>query len=273
MSCFFYYVPGVMSVDAEAVDRLGLRDRIDKFDVGVVNANGPDGGHGVIICDRSYDVPPRMSMPFQEWRPAPKRGADVAPYWIGFWKDKRPTEESLRRPKMLAGNSIELRDGATWTVPKLVQFDGKSEATIIQYAVRLPQVLDVDDDGEIVSGKIDPVYQSLWDEGWRAHESLTQQAAESGRAVMTVQEARRFAFRLMGVNYRVSPIEIAILALLDDSLPMAIVCSAIDNETFWAAVKNRVGRLANSTTDSPSGAERPSMESITGTPTSPQLAS
>jgi hypothetical protein len=273
MSCFLYFIPKLKSMEPDTLSKMGLSDRIDKAQSSAVIANGPDGGPGMVICDRSCEMPPRIVLDRQTWRPAPKRGADVAPFWIGYWNDKPPTEESLRRPKMLPGEQIELRDSSKWTVPKLVQFDDVSDSTLIQYKVKLPQVLDVDDDGEIVSGKIDPAYQTLWNEGWLAHESLTQQASETGSAVMTIAQSRQFACRLMAVNYRVSAIELTMLSLLDDSSPMQIVLSAIDNAAFWQAIKNRVGRLEQTTTDLPSGAERPQTESTTSTPIDPALAS
>lgn len=264
---FLYFIPKLQSIDRAAIESLGLADRIDRHEVGIVHANGPSGGPGVVICESSIENSPRVVHGHQVWRAAPKRGADEAPYWIGYWKDRKPTEQSLRRPKMLAGSAIELRDGEKWMVPRLVQFNEGSPTNGITYTVRLPQVLDVDDEGELVTGRIDPRYQDLWDEGWRAHQSLTMQAEVAGMASMTVNESIRFASKLMAWNYRVTSVEIAMLALFDDSLPIQIVCSAIDNETFWAAVKNQAGRSVATTTDLPSGAVRPTLESTSDTPT------
>lgn len=264
---FLYFIPKLQSIDRAAIESLGLGNRIDKHDVGIVHANGPSGGPGVVICESSIENSPRVVNGHQVWRAAPKRGAAEAPYWVGYWKDRKPTEQNLRRPKMLGGPSIEMRDGEKWMVPRLVQFNDGSMTQGITYSVRLPQVLDVDDDGELVTGRIDPRYQDLWDEGWRAHQSLTMQAEAAGVASMTVNESIRFASRLLGWNYRVTAVEIAVLSLFDDALPIQIVCSAIDNEAFWAAVKNQAGRSVVTTTDSLSGVERPPMESTTDIPT------
>lgn len=269
---FLYFIPGRQSIDRAAIESLGLGDRIDRHDVGLIYANGPDGGAGLVICQSSEDNSPRVDMARQVWRAAPKRGADVAPYWIGYWQDRKPCEANLRRPKMLAGQSIELRDGEKWMVPRLVQFNEGTALHGITYSVRLPQVLDVDDSGELVTGQIDPRYQELWDEGWRAHQSLTMQAEAAGVASMTITESIKFATRLLGWNYRVTPVEIAMLGLFDDALPIQVVCSAIDNDTFWAAVKNQAGRSAVTTTDSHSGVERPKTESTTNTPIDQALA-
>jgi len=264
---FLYFVPKIQSATDEELRSRRLDKVIDRPEVGVVLANGPGGTAGLVITDRSHDISPRIVLTHQTWRPAPLRGAESPPYYVGYWNEKRPTEESLRRRKGLPGEAIELRDGAKWTVPRLVQFADKSPDVPIQYEVTLPKVLDVNDDGDLIAGAVDPKYAELWDRGWAAHHALMGQATETGQATMTEMEARRLAVDLMAVNYRLTALEIAMLGLFESETPIRVVCSAIDNATFWTAIKNRVGRLDYGTTDSPSGAERPATESITSTPT------
>jgi hypothetical protein len=270
---FLYYFPGQsQSVPADQlIQRYDLDDRIRKADVGYVMQNGPDGGHGLVLTDSANEISPRVDLPMQTWRPSPKMGADVAPYWCGYWNERKPTEGTLRRVKTLPGESIELRDGDRWQVPKLIDFLPPEDVTQpIRFEVALPKVLDINDDGDLVSGRIEPKYESLWETGWNFHYSLANQAKETGRAVMTELDARRFAVNLLNVNYRVTSLEIAMLGLFGDGSPVQIVLSAIDNATFWEAVKNRAGRSVSATTDLPSGAERPETESITSTRTDRQ---
>ena len=82
---FLYFIPGRSSVDKQCLIDLGLSDIVDAGAVGVVYANGPDGGSGIVLCDSSADVSARVSLAQQTWRAGPKRGADVAPYWLGYW--------------------------------------------------------------------------------------------------------------------------------------------------------------------------------------------
>ena len=151
---FLYYFPGQSQSAAadQLIQRFDLDDRIRKADVGFVHANGPDGGSGVVLVDSSYNISPRVDLNQQTWRAAPKRREDVSPYWVGYWNSRRPDEANLRRAKTLAGQSIELRDGAKWLVPRLIEFIPPVDVSQqIQFNVPLPKVLDIDDDGvEIV---------------------------------------------------------------------------------------------------------------------------
>jgi hypothetical protein len=59
---------------------------------------------------------------------------------------------------------------------------------------------------------------------------------------MTVAESRRFAVELLAWNYRVTAVEVGMLGLFLESDPIRIVCSAIDTDSFWNALKNVTSR-------------------------------
>lgn len=255
---FLYYIPKCTQVTRELLATLGLNAVLDPNPrTAKVLANGPDGGPGMLLCDKSYDHIPQMHAGEQTWRPAPKRGAERPPYWIGYHNDAKPTVDTIARGRLLNGAAITLHDGTRWIVPKLVEW---RDSDRVEYETKLPQILDINDDGQLVPSRVDPKYEDIWNDGWRLHDTLVGRAASESFAEMTVTECRDFACRVLGLNYRVSALEVAMLGLLDDQLPIQISRIAIDDEAFWTALKNLNGRSGEPATDSPSGVERPTQE-------------
>lgn len=256
---FLYFLPPSPLPIAERIRDLGLSAVIDKPRLAKVLANGPNGGGGDVVCDASFDHVPQVHMNEQVWRAAPKRGGDQVPYWIGWYKDSRPTPALLAKSRSIDGESIILHDGTKWNVPRLMEWRESDLHTVV-FRTKLPQILDINDDGDLVPSRIDPKYEAVWDDGWRAHDALVGQAVDTGRAVMTKAEANDLACRVLNINYRVGPIEVACLGLFDEELAIDVVKIAIQNRQFWDLVKNLSGRLGATTTSSHSGAERPTQE-------------
>lgn len=271
---FLYFIPQPAQDSRKRIKDLHLDAILGSHPKeGKILGNGPNGGPGTVYCHSSANEVPRIILAEQTWRSAPKSNGDSAPYWIGFWTERKPTPATLAREKQLQGEKIEMKDGTKWVVPKLLEWKEDIERNLAVYSIAVPQILDIDDNWNLVPSRIDPKYETIWNEGWRAHEAYVGQAIETGRAVMTVLEARTLAAQILGVNYRVSPLEIAVLGLFDEDLAIRVVTSAIDSDMFWSAIKNLSGRSDLETTDSDSGAERPTTEQHTYTPTDQRLAS
>jgi hypothetical protein len=257
---FLYFIPRCNQCSRETIASVGLDAVLDANPLTAkVLANGPDGGPGLLLCDRSYNHVPQMQADRQKWRAAPKRGADRAPFWVGIINDNPPAPTTLARTKQLDGAVVTMHDGSKWTVPRLIEWRDNDGDGLV-YDHKLPRILDINDDGQLVPTRIDPAYQAIWDEGWRLHDALTGKAADCGAAVMTVIESHEFACRVLNLNYRVTALEVAMLGLFDDSLPIEVARIAIDDAKFWDALKNQGGRSGEATTDSPSGVERPTQE-------------
>lgn len=81
---------------------------------------GPDGGGGTLV----YFDPPqagqinRVDLSAQEWQPAaPDVDLAAGRYWLGVWKDKKPSPEDLQRQTIVDGAPLRLCDDKHWTIP------------------------------------------------------------------------------------------------------------------------------------------------------------
>jgi hypothetical protein len=215
---FLYFVPNknrdllkniLYAFDSKPLDREVLR-------------GGPNGGRGFIFFDSSamnriaqvtYDPGS------QTWRKMP--GQEI---WIGYMNDEPPTAKDLARKSLIPGHSIELGDGGQWTIPCCRYFgeDG--------FSCGLPQVMDLDENGDWTVGNVLPKHQKLWDASAQWFDAISTMDGEdlAPEADMTIADVANACVVALGTNYRVSALEVGMLGLLTSSTRSDIMNMTID---------------------------------------------
>lgn len=122
MSHFLVYIPKARGQSQDHLQRVGLKDFWSGSEF-VDVAKGPDGQSGVLIAWRggnSRDMRFCYAPDQQEWIPAVARdGLPAARYYLGFWRDSRPTSLELQRRTAFRGRAFILGDGQEWIVPRI----------------------------------------------------------------------------------------------------------------------------------------------------------
>lgn len=192
------------------------------------------GGEFTVLADpRSLtDATAHFDASKQTWRKIPKKEA-----WIGVVNASRPTPADLVRKRMLPGGLVEMGDGTPWMIPIARRFDLQNGAVCLSNA--LPCASRMNDAGEWIGGGVLPAFtrlneiaQGLFDLRYGDNES--QFAKAIGERV-----APELAAEILGVNYRVSDIEVSELGLMTDLVWEPIRDIVIDRAS-WEEIKKKV---------------------------------
>ncbi|MEO1528068.1 MAG: hypothetical protein AAFX06_21770 [Planctomycetota bacterium] len=247
MSSFLYFIPDVPSVSRDIIEAAGLAYAIDHTTGR--GCDGPKGGRGMVL--RTDDDLATMDAESQSWLEAPKFGADQAPYWIG-WNGAKPTPEDLARKEQMRGQWITVQDGSRWYVPTLLSWSEGKELPAV-YENRLPTSIGIDDNGNPTVGQVVPKYRDMFDIGLR----VVSVMAGRGEEAMAGSEVIKFAANCLGINYRVSLLELSASVLgcisTDDAFQIAKI--AVDWAGYEESVGNWAGRQGRPTGDTESGSE------------------
>jgi hypothetical protein len=144
-----YFLPGeTVPTPAEVSAVIG--DVLIGASLSTASVTGPDGpGHLVSLGEVKLRYEPTK----QRWRAGPKRADGRRSFYVGCWAESVPGPAALARPRQYGGRRVTLLDGHEWLVPRLaIATTGEHD---------LPQVADLDDDGQTVMGVIDQRYQTL----------------------------------------------------------------------------------------------------------------
>lgn len=161
--------------------------------------NGPDGGTG-ILC--GLNVPVLFhAADKQEWHECSQDGKlEAGRAWIGWFKNQRPTPETLARKKQFNGELTELNDGNEWLIP---------------IAKQLPHVL-----GRTREGKakltVAERYRAFFERSYAVLEMFM--TAPQGEAAMTYEEAQAYGVQALAINYRVTVDLVVALELITTDL-------------------------------------------------------
>jgi hypothetical protein len=229
MRSFLYYLPGAAGGGSGNLAALGLADRLAGPGLSTRGVlGGPDGGNGSIVgivaVGRETEVgyfPDR-----QTWvKPA---GKD---YWLGWEEASPPTPGDLARPSQLPGHPVTLADGQEWVVP---------------IARLLPRALGLAADGSEVQETL-PRYRHLCattDRFWEWHREMWAARAAEARGEApepyrspTEDELWQAASEALGVNYRVSRVELAALRVLTVPNAVAIIWALLDGPAIEEAAR------------------------------------
>lgn len=258
---FQYFIPTTAkTLSRSDVENVGLGYAID-HPIPREVIDGPGHKKGLALAHGKGGYVDKDS---QTWVPAPTLGADEPPYWVG-WKDV-PSPEDLARDEQLPGDWVTFEDGSKWMVPKLMLWaDSPSDTVPAIWHHSLPCCIDIDDFGNPVMGDVQPKYKDLFDFGMRVMTKVS-----GGKESLGDADLMKFATHCLGVNYRVSLLELSskVMGCLTGKDALNVVLSAIDLEAYKEAVGNWAGRQGRPTTDTPSGSNEPTRgnETITDLP-------
>lgn len=123
---FAIYLPGKRGAHESMLRDAGAGWACDPSVVAMfadVSEGGPDGGGGVLVYfDPRGRFAPNMlatiDMAAQDWLPAAPDGElPAGRYWVGIWKQQKPTPDDLQRATLVDGAPLLLRDGREWVIP------------------------------------------------------------------------------------------------------------------------------------------------------------
>jgi len=221
---FLYFIPGASGqLPPEKAKEVGIGYALTGK--GVIPGQcgrGPDGGPGILCAIEGAPHPNPIYAPAdQTWVKGPG-----GKYWAGFNNAQRPTPDLLARDKFIAGDKVKLRDGHEWTIPIARSFVRGSA---------LPQELSLGEDGRTWELKTLPEYVSLCADAEKVWEGFGAVAA-GGKFEIDDQELIRIAVDALGVNYRVSAVEVSMLRLLSTAEMWLILRAMVDwNSVIKAA--------------------------------------
>ncbi len=251
MSAFLYYVPGdYPQMALDKVAELGLAYAFERQPEARLTMHGPDDGSGPVfgIFEKLGDDLTGGYFPEkQTWRKIPKSEC-----WIGYYNDAKPGPDDLMREQALDGHWVELGDGNKWLAPVARSCD--ADATEYMAINNLPVQGDIDDEGNWVQTKVSDRYAAIWDlatKFWDVFRDALRRTAEIDPAPDTVPvqfgEFYSGAVTALAVNYRVSNIECAVLALLTMQESTKILTSLIDLPTVNEWLKKNRERQESAT--------------------------
>lgn len=232
MSGFVYYLPGLTAVNRVDLERVGLWDRLPRFAFRAP-VSGPDGGNGAMVATCSAAC--RYQESEQEWR-------DAGGYWVGWTPGTAPGPADLERGQLVGGHWVRLSDGRDWLVPVARAFPA---------GTALPERLILGPTGEVVTERL-PEYAALYAGAERAWGLFVAQAspedAEDDGEPWTLIEQMDLAATALGVNYRVTRLEVAALGLLTTRNVGEVCAALIDLPTILDAAKKneRTGDASSS---------------------------
>lgn len=248
---FQYFVPtNAKTLKPEDIKELGLDYAIDH--PVARETVGPEHRPGLVM--RSGSKPGAVT-PELTWAPAPKRGRDEPPYYVGW--ETLPRPEDLIRDEPLRGDHVQFANGMKWLVPKLMLWEPGDELPAT-WRHALPCCVGIDEDGNPTRGSVQPEYADLFDFGMQVMTVILNRGDNVSDA-----DVFKFAAAMLSVNYRVSLLELSSRVIgFTEQDAMKVVLSAIDWKAYEEALGNWAGRDDRPTTDSPSGStdEQPTTD-------------
>jgi hypothetical protein len=213
---FLYFLPGKSAGDKLDLDALGLSHaRAPGEPTKAPVTKGPDDGPGLLLVFAG-DHAPRYVAAEQTWRKSPGGG-----HWVGVFNAHKPGPEDLAREQVIGGEPIRMLDGADWVIP-ICQSPVRGRPTV-------PRQLDLDDQGQWVR-RVLPKYARVCEDAERVfHHWLGENwVADVPPVSLSEDEGWRIAADALAVNYRVSPLEIAMLGIWSDAIATRVLFALAD---------------------------------------------
>lgn len=217
MAGLMVYIPGSTSNDGEAeLTRVGLGDLLDRNVAAIplpIGNSGPDGGNGrLIIFDMGPgfpDTPHNVDWKTQGWKPAPpdpEKRTELAAgrYWLGYVKGGKPTPAELRRPDVIDGEYVTLRDGQQWVIP--IEDYLPRRLTVSRHTGN--EVREVADRHLEFSNWCNALFETFLSDGFAA---MLQKDK-----VIVIDRGLSFAAMALSKNYRVTRDVVDLLELIED---------------------------------------------------------
>ena len=228
MSGFLYFLPQCsrLAIQSREAAAAGLGHAVSGEGIDCRSTSAGPGGAAGLLLSFGGVVDLRFEPERQSWRRSP--GAD---WWAGLWNDVPPPGPAdLKRPRQYEGETVTMRDGRDWVVPRCY-------AALPGRPSSLPKMLDLSEQGTWI-GRVAPEYEKLSADAYRVWESFLGCDAESDQG-LTGEDEVRIAAAALAVNYRLSPLEIAMLGLWSTDEVARVLRSMIDADLLLAELKVR----------------------------------
>lgn len=244
---------------------------------GVAGGKGPDGRGGLVLTPRgpsgAYEASLQYRPPAQGWLPAVAGNV-----WIGWETVAPPEPQDLARKTRYAGYDVRDESGGLWHIPV-------ARTPQLRYGF-LPQSYTFGAGGTPV-GHLKAQARELWERAgqlWDVYASIFgREAIASGEATLPreIPEAwygadwlLQQAVWILGVNYRVGPLEINALfelgrPILDDGFKQA-VCQATCDFDFALELQKKT-KGSSSSGPAPAGSSSTPGDGAGSATTSPPL--
>jgi len=236
MACPLIWIPEQQSrPTAQEIKQLGL-DWLGEHSAGCLpNVAGPAAGISGLLMQLEPNCPggrttrAHFEPETQEWVQAldPQPSALSPSYWYGWRRDDPPRPEDLARPDQYLGYPVQLGDGRQWLVPTVRAFGTKK----IRLEPHVGWLSLMQEDEELLD-----VANRYWDS------QIVIGKTEKPR----VSEVIDFACKLLGVHYRIGPLQISTWGLLEKQALDQILWAALDLPAVQAELaarkKKDVGR-------------------------------
>lgn len=110
--CIAIFIPGCEVNDVSVLKEIGCDELFDRSATAMFadQFTGPGGQHGKLIY-------PSRELALASYQPDKQEWFDCGAYWIGYWKDRKPTPEMLARDPLIDGEPVLLCDDQTWVIP------------------------------------------------------------------------------------------------------------------------------------------------------------
>lgn len=221
-----YFVPGWSALSDEAASRIGLLSLLGESYSQRQTSCGPGDTSGVLVRSHINTNEPgyvdiSVNKSTQKWLPF--KDGDSILYYVGLDSRSVPTHKCLARHEQFSGHLITLCDGADWLAPVGRRFDG---------GVMFPARYFLDDDGKW-KGEMLPEfmrYSKHLDRIWST--LISQAGGNTEDEPLTIAEGLDVAAELLGLNYRVTSVEVGMLGLFDDNSFRKVLGAFIDLPTI-----------------------------------------
>lgn len=226
MRGFCYFLPGRAARAQDAVRKTVPALDGDAGEISVRGVMGGPFGQGVLAWAGKAEG--------NNWsmQPDRQRWAKAGEYFVGMMLDARPGPQDLARPRQTPGLDLAI-GGKAWHVPQLRG---------------LPRTFVLDGDGQIVKRVASPAFRDLWERADLFFRVLLGQ--DDGK--VGDQWLFETAVLALGLNYRIGPVEAAMLELIDTSAMVEVLKIVIDWSAIEEACKKKQQASESSGETSPS---------------------
>ncbi len=245
MNGFIYYVndPGRQQLTLDELQAWGLGYAFDERPTFRGCHSGPDDGQGLTFADSRIGGL-GYAPDGQTWRKIPPAllADEAPPIHVGYFNERRPGPADLERRRTLAGHLVELGDGEKWLCPAAIAVDEDAEEFNPQG--RLPAVSDVDENGKWQTSAVRAELAELWTIATTFFDRFMAGVEVEGGIKFDFDGIHESAVAAITANYRIGPIECAMLRLLDEHACIEVLQALIDWPTSKAWMQKKREREA-----------------------------
>ncbi len=218
-----YYLPGV--TEADLVTPVAAKGKLEQLGLGhlevsafptdaVLTGISIHGSTGVLLIPNTTGGPPDC----HRYEPANQTWIEFGKFWIGVCNNDLPHPELIARRNIYPGYSIPDASNRIWQIPIARSTRGKSS---------IPSNYTFGPDRKPIAK---PKSEFNW--LWEISGILFDHWSQGG--LLTIDEMIQYAVQILGVNYRFSFAEAAVLAeansaVVDDRFAQFVTLFVIDN--------------------------------------------